>query len=84
MHHHLQIVSFIENGNCITVTYLNRNEPLIHSLYRCTFQQAEDHSYELSELLHYCLESEEFLDIRGLYSTTLEQSIMSSLESQIS
>lgn len=77
-----QIVSFIENDLVLTVNYLCTSDPIQYSLFRCSFSLEENH-YSIFEILQYCIKLEEFLDIRGLYSLDLEQSIAQKLCEQL-
>jgi hypothetical protein len=77
-----KIVNIIEDNNVLTITYICNNDPIPYSLFQCSFGIEDDH-YFVYELLHYCMKTEDFLDIHGLYSSQFEQSIMSSLHQQI-
>ncbi|MFZ3589592.1 hypothetical protein ACOI1C_09975 [Bacillus sp. DJP31] len=77
-----QIVNVIENDNVVTVNYLCKNDPIPYSLFQCSFE-TDGTNYSIQEILQYCLKSEDYLDIRGLYSSDLEQSIAENLSNQI-
>ncbi|MFD1735492.1 hypothetical protein ACFSCX_02845 [Bacillus salitolerans] len=84
METNLRIVQLQEHNNSFTVTYFNQDEPLLESLFQCTFQRQSSLEYTIQELLQYCIQTEEFLDIKGLYSTSLEQITAKSLYSSFS
>ncbi|WP_456275796.1 hypothetical protein [Bacillus sp. AK128] len=73
-----KIIDKTENENATTIVYLCENDPVEHSLFQCSFINKEDY-YEVKEHLHFCLKTEDFLDIKGLYSNDLEQSIIAKL-----
>jgi hypothetical protein len=78
-----KIVKVTEEDNVLIVTYLCNRDPIPYSLYQCSFVVDGD-QYVIQEILQYCLITENFLDIRGLYSAHLEQSIAQTLCEQIS
>jgi hypothetical protein len=73
-----KIIKVTEENNVVTITYLCNREPLPHSLFQCSFA-VDENQYVIYEILQYSLISEDFLDIRGLYSTQLEQAIAQTL-----
>ncbi|MBM7659679.1 hypothetical protein JOC85_000446 [Bacillus mesophilus] len=77
-----KILNSIEIDNTVTVTYLCSNDPIQESLYQCTFSN-HSHQYDIKEHLQFCLKNEDFLDIQGLYSQHLEQSIVDTLYQEI-
>ncbi|KAA0546638.1 hypothetical protein FZW96_15490 [Bacillus sp. BGMRC 2118] len=77
-----KLVNVEENNNAVTITYMNTSDPIPYSLYQCTYKKDEDW-FMIDEWLHYCMKSEDFLDIKGLYSSNFEQSLLQSLQEEI-
>jgi hypothetical protein len=77
-----KIVNVLEKENVITITYICNNDPIPYNLFQCSFS-IEDNQYSIHELLHYCMRTEDFHDISGLYSSEFEQKIVGSLHHQI-
>ncbi len=77
-----QIVNMEESKNILTVNFLCNKEPIQYSLLQCSFA-FDEYQYSIHEILQYCLKSEEYLDIRGLYSSEYEQFIVHNLYTQL-
>jgi hypothetical protein len=77
-----KIINITENDETMTVTYLCSNDPIQDSLYQCTFSNKLN-QYNIKEHLQFCIKNENFLDIQGLYSQHLEQSIVNSLYQKV-
>ncbi|MBM6618140.1 hypothetical protein [Bacillus suaedaesalsae] len=82
IHKPYKIVNVEEDGNTVTITYMSNDDPIPYSLFQCTFKNDED-QVVINELLHYCMKTENFLDIKGLYSSSFEQSLVQSLQEEI-
>ncbi|WP_246938506.1 hypothetical protein [Bacillus pinisoli] len=73
-----KIVTKNEETNSTTIVYLCQNDPLQDSLFQCSFSK-DNNDYVVTEHLQYCMKSENFLDIQGLYSNELQQEIITAL-----
>lgn len=77
-----KIMNVEENESTITITYMSNYDPIPYSLFQCTYEKDDNH-YIVNQLLHYCIKSEDFLDIKGLYSSSFEQSLVHSLQQEL-
>lgn len=77
-----KIINKTQNEDTTTVVYLCPNDPVQESLFQCSYSQVEN-EFLVTEHLQYCIKSEDFLDIQGLYSKDLQQNIITSLNNHV-
>lgn len=77
-HSNYKIIDIEINNYFITITYISLKEPIPYSLYKCSYSKKNQESNTL-EFLQFCMKTEEFVEISGMYSQPLQKSIRDDL-----